>query len=177
MQMQHKLELNETQIKTGLKLENTNSNNSVNSASSTNSAKSTQVRPRNTKAPDLLKVSSKSSPASVAGAIAGMIKDGVKVEVQSVGAGAVNQAVKAIAISRGFLSPVGIEIVCIPYFSDISINGDARTAIRFKVEPKTPVRISRDNSYSTTSESGVDEVQDCGDVKSTPKTSNDTLNN
>ena len=61
-----------------------------------------------------LKVSSKSSPASVAGAIAGMMKDGVPVEIQSVGAGAVNQAVKAIAISRGFLSPVGIEIVCVP---------------------------------------------------------------
>lgn len=63
-----------------------------------------------------LKVSSKSSPASVAGAIAGMMKDGVPVEIQSVGAGAVNQAVKAIAISRGFLSPVGIEIVCVPSF-------------------------------------------------------------
>ncbi|MDO4841182.1 MAG: stage V sporulation protein S, partial [Phoenicibacter congonensis] len=65
---------------------------------------------------DCLKVSSKSSPASVAGAIAGMIKDGNPVEIQSVGAGAVNQAIKAIAISRGFLSPVGIEIVCIPSF-------------------------------------------------------------
>ena len=56
-----------------------------------------------------LKVSSKSSPASVAGAIAGMVKDGVSVEIQAVGAGAVNQAVKAIAISRGFLSPIGIS--------------------------------------------------------------------
>ena len=78
-----------------------------------------------------LKVSSKSSPASVAGAIAGMVKDGVKVELQSVGAGAVNQAVKAIAISRGFLSPVGIEIACIPSFADIVIDGEYRTAIRF----------------------------------------------
>lgn len=83
-----------------------------------------------------LKVSSKSSPASVAGAIAGMIKDGVHVEIQSVGAGAVNQAVKAIAISRGFLSPVGIEIVCIPSFADIVIDGEYRTAIRFSVEPR-----------------------------------------
>jgi stage V sporulation protein S len=85
---------------------------------------------------DCLKVSSKSSPASVAGAIAGMIKDGKHVEIQSVGAGAVNQAVKAIAISRGFLSPVGIEIVCIPSFSDVVIDGDYRTAIRFLVETK-----------------------------------------
>ena len=83
-----------------------------------------------------LKVSSKSSPASVAGAIAGMIKDGVAVEIQAVGAGAVNQAVKAIAISRGFLSPIGIEIVCVPSFADIVIDGEYRTAIRFAVEPR-----------------------------------------
>ena len=89
-------------------------------------------------APDsgCLKVSSKSSPASVAGAIAGMIKDGVPVEIQAVGAGAVNQAVKAIAISRGFLSPVGIEIACIPSFADIVIDGEYRTAIRFAVESR-----------------------------------------
>ena len=84
-----------------------------------------------------LKVSSKSSPASVAGAIAGMIKDGAVVEIQAVGAGAVNQAVKAIAISRGFLSPIGIEIVCVPAFADIVINGEYRTAIRFSVEPRS----------------------------------------
>lgn len=83
-----------------------------------------------------LKVSSKSSPASVAGAIAGMVKDGVAVEIQAVGAGAVNQAVKAIAISRGFLSPVGIEIACIPSFADIVIDGEYRTAIRFAVESR-----------------------------------------
>ena len=85
-----------------------------------------------------LKVSSKSSPASVAGAIAGMIKDGSLVEVQAVGAGAVNQAVKAIAISRGFLSPIGIEIVCVPAFADIVIDGEYRTAIRFGVERRAP---------------------------------------
>lgn len=85
---------------------------------------------------DCLKVSSKSNPASVAGAIAGMIKDGRHVEIQSVGAGAVNQAIKAIAISRGFLSPVGINVVCIPSFSDIVIDGEYRTAIRFVVEQK-----------------------------------------
>ena len=80
-----------------------------------------------------LKVSSKSSPASVDGAIAGMVKDGVPVEMQAVGAGAVNQAVKAIAISRGFLSPVGIEISCIPSFADIIIDGEYRTAIHFAI--------------------------------------------
>jgi stage V sporulation protein S len=85
----------------------------------------------------LLKVSSKSSPASVAGAIAGMMKDGVPVEIQSVGAGAVNQAVKAIAISRGFLAPIGIDIVCVPSFADIVIDGEYRTAIRFSIERRS----------------------------------------
>lgn len=85
---------------------------------------------------EFLKVSSKSNPASVAGAIAGMIKDGVHVDIQSVGAGAVNQVVKAIAIARGFLMPVGIDLVCIPSFSDIVIDGEYRTAIRFVVEKK-----------------------------------------
>ncbi|MBP5313859.1 MAG: stage V sporulation protein S [Eggerthellaceae bacterium] len=85
--------------------------------------------------PTILKVSSKSSPGSVAGAIAGLIKDGKSVEIQSVGAGAVNQAVKAIAISRGFLTPVGCDIVCVPTFADIAIDGEYRTAIRFSVLP------------------------------------------
>lgn len=96
-----------------------------------------------------LKVSSKSSPASVAGAIAGMIKDGSCVEIQSVGAGAVNQAVKAIAISRGFLSPIGIEIVCVPSFADIVIDGEYRTAIRFDVEPRHPRAASTPDSFES----------------------------
>lgn len=82
---------------------------------------------------EFLKVSSKSSPASVAGAIAGMVKDGVPVNMQCVGAGAVNQAIKAIAIARGFLIPTGFDISCAPVFSDILINGESRTAIRLSV--------------------------------------------
>lgn len=82
----------------------------------------------------LLKVSSKSSPASVAGAIAGMVKDKTPVEIQAVGAGAVNQAIKAVAISRGFLSPVGIEVSCTPSFADIVIDGQYRTAIRLTIK-------------------------------------------
>ncbi len=82
---------------------------------------------------EFLKVSSKSSPASVAGAIAGMVKDGVPVNIQCVGAGAVNQAIKAIAIARGFLIPTGFDISCAPVFSDILINGESRTAIRLSV--------------------------------------------
>ena len=82
---------------------------------------------------DYLKVSSKSSPASVAGAIAGMVKDGVPVNIQSVGAGAVNQAIKAVAIARGFLIPAGYDISCAPTFSDIDIDGQSRTAIRITI--------------------------------------------
>lgn len=82
---------------------------------------------------EYLKVSSKSSPASVAGAIAGMVKDGVPVNMQCVGAGAVNQAIKAMAIARGFLIPAGFDISCAPVFSDILINGESRTAIRLSV--------------------------------------------
>ncbi len=82
---------------------------------------------------EFLKVSSKSSPASVAGAIAGMVKDGAPVTIQCVGAGAVNQAIKAVAIARGFLIPTGFDISCAPIFSDIVINGESRTAIRLSV--------------------------------------------
>ena len=82
---------------------------------------------------EFLKVSSKSSPASVAGVIAGMVKDGAPVTIQCVGAGAVNQAIKAVAIARGFLIPTGFDISCAPIFSDIVINGESRTAIRLSV--------------------------------------------
>ena len=82
---------------------------------------------------EYLKVSSKSSPASVAGAIAGLVKDGVPVNMQCVGAGAVNQAVKAIAIARGFLIPTGVDISCAPTCSDVEIGGESRTAIRIAV--------------------------------------------
>ena len=82
---------------------------------------------------EFLKVSSKSSPASVAGAVAGMVKDGVPVNMQAVGAGAVNQAIKALAIARGFLIPTGVDISCAPTFADIEINGEMRTAIRIAV--------------------------------------------
>ena len=103
-----------------------------------------------------LKVSSKSNPASVAGAIAGMIKDGKTVDIQSVGAGAVNQAVKAIAVSRGFLSPVGIEIVCIPSFADIMIDGEYRNAIRFSVEPRCSTHAINFPDFSTANDSSLE---------------------
>ncbi|MDY6012941.1 stage V sporulation protein S [Clostridium sp.] len=85
---------------------------------------------------EILKVSTKSNPNSVAGALAAIIKEKNIVEVQAVGAGAINQGVKAIAIARGFLAPSGKDIICIPAFTDIVINGEERTAIKFIVQPK-----------------------------------------
>lgn len=79
----------------------------------------------------VLKVSSKSNPNSVAGAIAGMFREGDKVELQAIGAGAINQAVKAIAIARGFLAPSGMDLVCIPAFADVNVDNEDRTGIKF----------------------------------------------
>jgi len=84
----------------------------------------------------LLKVSSKSSPTAVAGALAGVLRREGEAEVQAIGAGAVNQAVKAIAICRGYVAPNGIDLVCIPAFADVEINGDQRTAIKFIIQPR-----------------------------------------
>ena len=83
-----------------------------------------------------LKVSSKSNPAKVAGAIAGVIREEGKVEIQTVGAGSLNQAVKALAIARGFVAPSGINLIMIPGFRDIEIDGEERTAIKLIVEPR-----------------------------------------
>lgn len=85
---------------------------------------------------DVLKVSTKSSPNSVAGALAAIIKEKNIVEIQAVGAGAINQAVKAIAIARGFIAPSGKDIICIPAFTDILIDGEERTAIKLIVQPR-----------------------------------------
>ena len=77
-----------------------------------------------------LKVKSQSKPKSIAGAITGMFKESEKeLEVVTVGAGALNQAVKGIAIARGFLAPSGVEIVVVPSFSEVEIGGEDKTAI------------------------------------------------
>ncbi len=85
---------------------------------------------------EMLKVSAKSNPNSVAGALAGTIREYGKAEMQTVGAGALNQAVKAIAIARGFVAPSGINLVCVPAFISIEIDGEERTAIKFLVGPR-----------------------------------------
>ncbi|GHV30920.1 stage V sporulation protein S [Clostridia bacterium] len=85
---------------------------------------------------EILKVSAKSSPNAVAGAIAGAIRERGEVEVQAVGAGAANQAIKAVAITRGYLAPTGIDVICIPAFTNVLIDGEERTAVKLLIEPR-----------------------------------------
>ncbi len=85
---------------------------------------------------EILKVSSKSNPSKVAGAIANIYREKGSVELQTIGAGSLNQAIKAIAICRGFVAPTGDNLVVIPAFNDISINGEQKTAIKLIVESK-----------------------------------------
>ena len=85
---------------------------------------------------EVLKVSAKSVPNAVAGAIAGVIREHGEVEVQAVGAGAANQAIKAVAIARGYLAPAGVDLVCIPAFANITIDEEDRTAIKLIVQPR-----------------------------------------
>ena len=83
---------------------------------------------------ETLKVGTKSNPNSVAGALANIFRENGTVEIQAIGAGALNQAIKAIAIARGYVAPSGKNLVCIPAFTDIQINGDERTAIKLIIK-------------------------------------------
>ena len=85
---------------------------------------------------EILKVSAKSRPSAVAGAIAGVIRESGYVEMQAIGASAVNQAVKAIAIARGYLAPGGVDIVCLPAFTDVTIGDEERTAVKLVIESR-----------------------------------------
>ena len=85
---------------------------------------------------EVLKVSAKSVPNALAGAIAGVIREHGEVEVQAVGAGAANQAIKAVAIARGYLAPAGVDLVCIPAFANITIDEEDRTAIKLIVQQR-----------------------------------------
>lgn len=85
---------------------------------------------------EVLKVSAKSSPNAVAGALAGCLRERGAAEIQAIGAGALNQAVKAVAIARGFVAPSGMDLICIPAFTDLRIDGEERTAIKLIVEPR-----------------------------------------
>lgn len=83
----------------------------------------------------VIKVSAQSRTAAVAGAIAGVMRENNRVEVQAIGAGAVNQSIKAIIIAKGYLAEEGVNIVCSPSFVEVAIDGQERTAIRLLVEP------------------------------------------
>ena len=85
---------------------------------------------------EVLKVSARSNPNSVAGSLAGVLREKGGAEIQAIVAGALNQAVKAIAIARGFVAPGGIDLVSVPAFTDIEIEGEERTAIKLIVEPR-----------------------------------------
>jgi len=85
---------------------------------------------------DIIKVSAESKTSAVAGAIAGVIREFKHAEVQAIGAGAVNQAVKACAIARGYLQGDSLDVVCIPSFVEVEIDGKERTALRLVVEPR-----------------------------------------
>lgn len=85
---------------------------------------------------EILKVSSKSSPNSVAGALAGVLREKGKAEIQAVGAGALNQSIKAVAIARGFVAPSGVDLICVPAFTDVEIKGEQRTAIKLIIGPR-----------------------------------------
>lgn len=88
--------------------------------------------------PEIIKVSANSRSTAVAGAIAGVVREHGRADVQAIGAGAVNQAIKAAAIARGYLLLDGINVVVIPSFSEVDIEGTERTAVRFAIEPREP---------------------------------------
>jgi stage V sporulation protein S len=85
---------------------------------------------------NIIKVSANSRTAAVAGAIAGVMREHRFAEVQSIGAGAVNQAIKAVILAKGYLINDGIDIICVPQFVDVDIDGKVRTAIKLTVTPR-----------------------------------------
>ena len=85
---------------------------------------------------ETLKVSSKSNPNSIAGALANVLRDDDNIEIQAVGAGALNQAIKGIIIARGFVAPSGKNLYCVPSFASIVIDNEERTAIKISVEAR-----------------------------------------
>ena len=113
----------------------------------------------------MLKVSSRSNPNAVAGAFAGVVREQGRVEVQVVGAGALNQAIKAVAIARSMLAEQGIDLVCAPAFAEIEIDGQPRTAMQIVVESRSEA--SRPIVLDP-SQAGADEVADLR-IETTPR--------
>jgi stage V sporulation protein S len=84
---------------------------------------------------NMIKVSANSRTSAVAGAIAGVVREHQRAEVQAIGAGAVNQAMKALALATGNLKGDGIKVSCVPHFVDVTVGANVRTAIRLVIEP------------------------------------------
>ena len=87
---------------------------------------------------DIIKVKANSRTAAVAGAIAGVIREHNHAEVQAIGAGAVNQAIKAMILAKGYLAEEDIHIAAIPEFVDVEIDGKVRTAVKLVIDPQSP---------------------------------------
>jgi len=102
-----------------------------------------------------LRVASRSSTTSVAGAIAWSIRDNGIAEIEAIGAGAVNQATKAVAVARGYLALEGIDIVLIPSFTTVKIGDEERTALRMVVEPRNRVEQPDDKEAPLEMAAGV----------------------
>ncbi len=98
---------------------------------------------------DIIKVAATSRSTAVAGAIAGVMREQGEVDVQAIGAGAVNQAIKAVIIARGYLELDGIDIVCVPSFVEVLIDGQERTAVRLSIE-------KRENAETETEWAGIE---------------------
>ena len=114
---------------------------------------------------NIIKVSAKSRTAAVAGAIAGVMREHRFAEVQSIGAGAVNQAIKAVILAKGYLINDGIDIICVPEFVDVDIDGKVRTAIKLNITPRgEELPLSEENAEETAEESAEESAEDTSEV-------------
>ncbi len=120
---------------------------------------------------ELLKVSSRSNPNSVAGALAGVVRQHGCAQMQVIGAGALNQAIKAVAIARGYVAPSGVDLVCVPTFADVEIEGQSRTAIRLSVEDRA---LGAAAASSPDGEIDLEEDESLGDPADTEGDTADT---
>jgi stage V sporulation protein S len=115
---------------------------------------------------ETLKVSARSNPNSVAGAMAGVVRQSGAVMVQVVGAGALNQAIKAVAIARGFVASAGIDLVCVPSFAEVDIDGERRTAIRLSVEDRAAGRAGGNPGHGPTTGTSPRALIDLDEIQS-----------
>ena len=114
---------------------------------------------------DMIKVSANSRTSAVAGAIAGIVREHHRAEVQAIGAGAVNQAVKALVLATGYLRDDGIFVTCVPEFADVTIEDKVRTAIKLVIEPNGTGRASSWSSSPMAKETNMSQWSDAGSLQ------------